>query len=86
MSFKELLERLRKRKDDLWNRNRFAWTEEDEMSMKTVRKQVPRKPYQNEYDIRCSECKKRLILKGSKLYYPKYCSRCGQKIDWSGLR
>ena len=62
------------------------------MAIKTLEKQIPRKPidkthpdnvcariYENCDIIVCPTCGKRLKLKSK----GKYCDKCGQAIDWA---
>ena len=82
LTYKEALDDMLVRKKLVQAQCEDCWTVEAEMAVKALRKQVPLKPYLTKCDIRCSKCKKILKKQISDRYYPDYCSRCGQRIDW----
>ena len=50
-----------------------------EMSIKALKKQIPKKPTKDKYVLEldfCPEC-------GTEVTYCNYCPHCGQKIDWN---
>lgn len=61
-----------------------------EVAVIVLEKQIPKKPILNIIypsgikSYNCPICKKGCLVKTA-LYCPKYCSDCGQALDWSGL-
>lgn len=62
--------------------------EEMKIAIEALEKQIPKKPI---LDIiypsgiksyKCPVCKKGCLVR-TDLYYPKYCSNCGQELNWS---
>ncbi|MBR0420261.1 MAG: hypothetical protein IJI66_13960 [Erysipelotrichaceae bacterium] len=80
-TYKEALEDMLIRKKMVQAQCESCWTEEAEMAIRALEKQIPLKPYLTKHQIRCSGCKAMLrsVESGNKL--PMYCSRCGQRIE-----
>ena len=60
----------------------------EDLAIKALEKQIPKSPT---LDIvypsgirsyKCPVCEKGCLVR-TDLYYPKYCSNCGQALDWS---
>ncbi len=82
--YREVLAAWRRKKEAFRIQGSF-WKQEDEMVLKALEKFTPERPYSNRSDFRCPACKKRLMFKTKfERYHPMFCSRCGQKIDWTG--
>lgn len=65
----------------------LEWLEKAKGALKT---QIPKPPildtiYQSGIrSYKCPVCKKGSLVR-TDLYYPKYCSNCGQALDWSDV-
>lgn len=46
--------------------------------LEIIEKQSPKKPINTKIDYVCPSCRKRSVCG-----FEKYCSHCGQKLDWS---
>lgn len=73
-------------------KNRHLYNEQaieiNGLAILALEKQIPKKPI---LDIiypsgiksyKCPVCKKGCLVR-TDLYYPKYCSNCGQELNWS---
>ena len=71
----------------------FKFTEDDykanEMAIKALEKQIPEKPVNyNKHYYKCPCCNEDLEIDDDMLFVydeepPKFCIKCGQKLDWS---
>lgn len=48
-----------------------------------IRKQIPKKIVVTTSTIRCPCCNKQITNRGCIKAYIKFCSKCGQALDWS---
>ena len=60
-----------------------AHTEQQDLLQELVDKETPMKLLKSQFDgyRECSNCES--IVVSTNHVLPKYCSNCGQKIDWS---
>lgn len=85
VTYREALEDMLTRKRMVQAQCESCWTEEAEMTIKALEKQVPMKPYLTEQHVRCTVCRKMITKIGIDRKLPLYCSRCGQRIAWSEI-
>lgn len=55
----------------------FADKKSYNLAIEALKKQIPKKPKLSEYDYSCPNCEFEYLIN------EKYCSNCGQKLDWS---